>query len=63
VSYYFVDDVRLGSVVGVLDVAEVLRGAEDLEGEGVEELALAEDSVGGLDAEAGLGLEVGGELA
>lgn len=57
-SDYLMDDIGLRGVVRVLNVAEVLRRAEDLEGECIEELALTEDTVGRFDAEAGLALEV-----
>ena len=52
------DDIGLGCVVRIFDVSEVLSGAEDFEGEGVEKLSLAEDSVGRFDGKSGFFIEV-----
>lgn len=50
-SQNFVNNVRFGGIVRVFYVSEILGGAKDLEGEGVEEFSLAEDAVGRFEGE------------
>lgn len=45
------DDIWLRSVVWIFDVSEVLRGAEEFKGKGVEKLSLTQDSMGRFDPE------------
>lgn len=47
----FMDDVGLRCVIRILDISEVLRGAEEFEGKGIEELSLAQDSMCRFDPE------------
>ena len=52
------DNVGFRSVVWVFDVSEILGRAECFERKGIQKLSLAEDSMGRLDGESGLVLEV-----
>ena len=52
------NDIGLGCVVRIFDVSEVLSGAEDFEGKGVEKLSLAEDSMGRFDGKSCFFIEI-----
>ena len=52
------DDVWFGCVVRIFDVSEILSRAKDLEGEGIEEFSLAEDTMGRFDGEPCFFMEV-----
>lgn len=59
-SDYLMHDIGFRGVIGVFDIAKVLRRAEDFECKCVEELTLGEDAVCGFYPEACFGLQIRG---
>lgn len=51
-SQYFMDNIGLRGIVGILDIPEILSRAEDLKSKGVQKFSLTQNSVCGFDSKA-----------
>jgi hypothetical protein len=60
--YNLMHDIRLRSIVRILDVTQILRRAKDLKGKGIEKLPLTQYSMRGLDPKSGACSQIRGQF-